>query len=155
LQAAREAGLDLVEVAPNAVPPVCRLLDYGKFRYEQEKKEREARKNQKVIELKGMRLRPKIDDHDLEVKTNQIAEFLKDGNKVKVTIIFRGREITRTELGRQVLDRVVDRLKDIATVERPPVMEGKAMSLILSPTPVKKSSGAEAGKAEHPQPMGA
>lgn len=138
LRQAREAGLDLVEVAPAAAPPVCRILDYGKFKYEQARKEREARKNQKVSELKGMRLRPKIDDHDLEFKTRTIADFLADGDKVKVTVIFRGREIAHSELGRAVLEKVVADLKDVATVERAPFMEGRTMTVILAPTAAKK-----------------
>lgn len=144
---ARDAGLDLVEVAPAAQPPVCRILDYGKFKYEQTKKEREAKKNQKVSELKGMRLRPKIDDHDLEFKTRTIAEFLQEGNKVKVTVIFRGREIAHSDLGRQVLEKVVNDLKDVAVVERAPFMEGKTMTVILSPIG-KKSSAAGAPRPQ-------
>lgn len=145
---ARDAGLDLVEVAPAAQPPVCRILDYGKFKYEQTKKEREAKKNQKVSELKGMRLRPKIDDHDLEFKTRAIAEFLQNGDKVKVTVIFRGREIAHPDLGRQVLDKVVANLKDVAVVERAPLIEGKTMTVILSPIGKKVASPA----ASRPQP---
>lgn len=133
LRLARESNVDLVEVAPTAAPPVCRLLDYGKFKYEQEKKEREARKNQKVSTLKGMRLSLKINDHDLEFKTNLIEDFLREGDKVKVTVLFRGREITRSELGRQILNKVIARLKDVAVVERSPLMEGKTLTMILSP----------------------
>lgn len=143
LRQAREMGLDLVEVAPGAVPPVCRILDYGKFKYEQTKKEREAKKNQKVSELKGMRLRPKIDDHDLEFKTRTIAEFLADGDKVKVTVIFRGREIAHSDLGRVILDKVVTDLKDVASVERAPFMEGKTMTVILAPMGGKKPAEAK------------
>ncbi len=139
LRIARERGLDLVEVAPTAVPPVCRLLDYGKFKYEQTKKEREARKHQKVITLKEMRFRPKIDDHDLEFKTRLIEDFLKEGDKVKVTVIFRGREITHAELGRAILQKVAAHLKDAAVVERAPLMEGKNLSLILSPVGAKST----------------
>lgn len=137
LRLARERGLDLVEVAPTAVPPVCRLLDYGRFKYEQTRKEREARRHQKVITLKEMRLRPKIDSHDLEFKTRLIQEFLDEGDKVKVTVIFRGREITHAELGRAILQKVAADLKLTAVVERAPLMEGKNLSLILSPIGVK------------------
>ena len=151
LRQAREGGLDLVEVAPGAVPPVCRILDYGKFKYEQTKKEREAKKNQKVSELKGMRLRPKIDDHDLEFKTRTIAEFLADGDKVKVTVIFRGREIAHSDLGRVILDKVVADLKDVATVERPPFMEGKTMTVILAPAGGKKPAEAKSVATVRPQ----
>ncbi len=140
---AREAGLDLVEVAPAAVPPVCRILDYGKFKYEQTKKEREAKKRQKLSTLKGMRLRPKIDDHDLDFKTRTIADFLNDGDKVKVTVIFRGREIAHTDLGRAILDKVVANLKDVAVVERAPFMEGRTMTVILAPSG-KKSGESKA-----------
>lgn len=138
LRQAREYGLDLVEVAPAAAPPVCRILDYGKFKYEQARKEREAKKNQKISELKGMRLRPKIDDHDLEFKTRTIADFLAEGDKVKVTVIFRGREIAHSDLGRAVLEKVVADLKDVALVERMPFMEGKTMTVILAPIGGKK-----------------
>lgn len=133
MRQAREASLDLVEVAPGAVPPVCRILDYGKFKYEQARKEREAKRNQKISELKGMRLRPKIDDHDLEFKTRTIAEFLQEGDKVKVTVIFRGREIAHSDIGRDILEKVVTSLKDVALVERSPYMEGKTMTVILAP----------------------
>jgi translation initiation factor IF-3 len=152
LRQARESGLDLVEVAPGAVPPVCRILDYGKFKYEQARKEREAKKNQKVSELKGMRLRPKIDDHDLEFKTRTIAEFLDDGDKVKVTVIFRGREIAHSDLGRDVLDKVVASLKDVALVERSPFMEGKTMTVILAPLN-KKSAEQRAAAAVPARPQ--
>ncbi len=137
MRIARERGLDLVEVAPTAVPPVCRLLDYGKFKYEQTKKEREARKHQKVITLKEMRLRPKIGGHDLEVKIHQVEDFLKAGDKVKVAVIFRGREITHADLGRAILQKVAADLKAVAVVERAPLMEGKNLSLILSPIGAK------------------
>jgi translation initiation factor IF-3 len=153
LRQAREVGLDLVEVAPAAVPPVCRILDYGKFKYEQARKEREAKRNQKISELKGMRLRPKIDDHDLEFKTRTIAEFLAEGDKVKVTVIFRGREIAHSDLGRRVLDQVVTSLKDVAAVERSPFMEGKTMTVILAPLGGKKS-GERKGPAVASQPQG-
>ena len=133
LRIANERGLDLVEVAPTASPPVCRLMDYGKYKYEQTKKEREAKKNQKIVLLKEMRLRPKIDEHDLETKTKLVQKFLEDGDKVKVTVVFRGRELAHPQLGRELLDSVLDRLKGIVAVERPPLMEGKAMSMILRP----------------------
>lgn len=151
MRQAREASMDLVEVAPGAVPPVCRILDYGKFKYEQARKEREAKKNQKVSELKGMRLRPKIDDHDLEFKTRIIAEFLGEGDKVKVTVIFRGREIAHSDLGRAVLDKVVADLKDVASVERLPFMEGKTMTVILAPLGKKQAeSKAPAAAPQRP-----
>lgn len=141
LKIARERGLDLVEVAPMAVPPVCRLLDYGKFKYEQTKKEREARKRQKVVAIKEIRLRPKIDDHDLTFKTRIIEDFLKAGDKVKVSVIFRGREIMHAELGQAILQKVAENLKHMAAIERAPVLEGKNLSLVLSPLGGKTSSG--------------
>ncbi|MGI5835966.1 MAG: translation initiation factor IF-3 [Chloroflexota bacterium] len=133
LRIANERGFDLVEVAPNASPPVCRLMDYGKFKYEQTKKEREARKNQKIVLLKEMRLRPKIDEHDLEFKTKLVQKFLQEGDKVKVTIVFRGRELAHPQLGRELLDTMADKLKGVASLERSPLMEGKSMSMILAP----------------------
>ncbi len=150
LRIARERGLDLVEVAPTAVPPVCRLLEYGKFKYEQTKKEREARKRQKVITLKEMRLRPKISQHDLEFKTRLIEDFLKEGDKVKVTVIFRGREITHADIGRSILQKVAAGLKDAGLVERAPLMEGKNLSLILSPIGIKPAPGPVAVKPPAP-----
>jgi translation initiation factor IF-3 len=130
---AREANLDLVEIAPQAIPPVCKILDYGKFRFEQEKKSREAKKNQKLIKNKEIRMQPKIDTHDLEFKSKHIKEFLEEGNKVKVTIRFRGRELAHTELGKVVLDDVLALLGNIYVLEKPPAMEGRFMSMVISP----------------------
>ena len=132
---ARERDLDLVEVSPMAMPPVCKLMDWGRFKYEQAKKENEARKHQKTIELKEIRMRPRTDDHDLSVKVRKIEEFLAEGDKVKVGVIFRGREMAHPELGRVVLDRVTSELKGTAVQERPPIMEGKMMSMIVSRAP--------------------
>mgnify|MGYP000116292331 CR=1 FL=1 len=133
LAIARQAGLDLVEVSPNANPPVCKLLDFGKYRFEQEKKLRESKKRQKLMKLKEIRMQPKIEEHDLAFKTKHIQEFLNDGFKVKVTIRFRGRELAHTELGRNVLDKVLEALGDSFVVDKPPQMEGKMMSMFLSP----------------------
>ena len=133
LSNARALGLDLVEVAPAANPPVCKLLDYGKFRFEQEKKIRESKKRQKLTKLKEIRMQPKIEDHDLQFKSKHVLQFLNDGNKVKVTVRFRGRELAHTEIGRQVLHRVIEWLGEAATVERRPQMEGRFMSMYLSP----------------------
>lgn len=130
---ADEHGVDLVEVAPNANPPVCRLMDYGKFRYEQSKKEREARKNQRQTELKEVRLKPKTGDHDLGVKARQARKFLQAGDKVKFTVRFRGRELAHTEVGREVLDEIVEQLRDIAVIEQKPLMESRAMTVVLAP----------------------
>lgn len=135
LAMARERGLDLVEVSPMAVPPVCKLMDYGRFKYEQSKKENEARKHQKVSELKEIRLSPRTDDHDLLVKVRKIEEFLGEGDKVKVGVRFRGRELAHPELGRQLLEKISANLKSIAVIERPPLMEGKIMSMIVSRAP--------------------
>jgi len=133
LEMAREKGLDLVEVAPNAVPPVCRLMDYGKFRYEQSRKERESRRNQHVVELKEVRLSPKIDDHDLDTKGRQAAKFLGEGDKVKLTVRFRGREMAHTDIGMGLLVELADALKNSGTVELAPKMEGRAMSMVVAP----------------------
>jgi len=137
LALAREAGLDLVEIAPQASPPVCRILDYGKYKFEQEKRIRDSKRKQKLVKIKEIRMQPKIEKHDLEFKTNHIREFLDEGNKVKVTVRFRGREMAHTELGRAVLERVLEFLDNTASVERPPQMEGRFMSMTLNPK-VKK-----------------
>jgi len=133
LEMARRAGLDLVEVSPTASPPVCKLLDYGKYRFEQEKKLRESKKKQKLVKLKEIRMQPKIEEHDLDFKTKHIQEFLSEGFKVKVTVRFRGRELAHTELGRNVLNKVLEVLGDTFLVDKPPVMEGRMMSMFLSP----------------------
>ena len=136
LNIAAEAGLDLVEVSPNANPPVSKILDFGKYKYEQEKKLREAKKNQTQIKLKEIRMQPKIEKHDLQFKTKHVIEFLSEGNKVKVTIRFRGRELAHTELGRVVLEKVLALLDENEigyALDRNPIMEGRFMSMIVSP----------------------
>src|SRR5215813_8827959 len=133
LNMAADAGLDLVEVSPNAEPPVCKILDYGKFKYEAQKKKNEARKKQKVIEVKEIKLRPSIDDHDYEVKMRSMNKFIEEGDKVKVTMRFRGRELAHQELGMNVLIRVRDDLDAIAKVEQMPRMEGRQMTMVISP----------------------
>jgi translation initiation factor IF-3 len=133
LEMAREQGLDLVEIAPQAVPPVVKIMNYGKYRFENEKKVRDSRKKQKLLRLKEIRMQPKIDDHDLDFKSKHVQEFLGEGNKVKVTIRFRGRELAHTELGEEVLKDVLKRIEGDYVVDRPPLMEGKFMSMILSP----------------------
>ena len=133
LNKAREAGLDLIEVAPNANPPVCKILDYGKYKFDQEKRMKEAKKNQKQIKMKEIRMQPKIEEHDLNFKTKHIQEFLEEGNKVKVTIRFRGRELAHTELGKDVLDKIAEKLDIGFSVDKKPAMEGRYMSMILSP----------------------
>ena len=138
LDMARDRDLDLVEVAPTASPPVCRLMDYGKFRYEQTKKEREARKNQKQVELKEIRMKPRTDTHDLQVKANNARRFLEDGHKVKFSVRFRGREIAHPEIGRDMLEQLSEDLREYATVDQRPALEGRAYTLILSPAPPAK-----------------
>lgn len=132
LKMARELDLDLVEVSPNANPPVCKILDYGKFRFEQEKKLRESRKNQKVLKLKEIRMQPKIGSGDLDTKAKHVQEFLDEGCKVKVTIRFRGRELAHTELGYDVLQEVLKRLTSAYVIEKNPAMDGKTMSMTIS-----------------------
>ncbi|MDP2931919.1 MAG: translation initiation factor IF-3 [Chloroflexota bacterium] len=139
---AKKQNLDLVEIAPTAEPPVCRLLDYGKFKYEQAKKERELRKSQKVSVVREVRLRPSIDDHDLESKARSIHKLLNGGDKVKVTVMFRGREIIHSNLGWKLLQRLVESTKDVASMERQPFMEGNRMSIILSPAASQKAAPA-------------
>jgi translation initiation factor IF-3 len=134
---ARKHGLDLVEVAPTSVPPVCRLLDYGKFKYEQQKKEQQARKSQKVTATREIRLRPKIGAHDFEAKARVAKKLLADGNKVKVTLMFRGREITHPDLGWKVLQRMAETLGEVAYPERQPLMEGRRMDIVLAPISAK------------------
>jgi translation initiation factor IF-3 len=131
LQRAMEAGLDLVEVQPMAKPPVCKIMDYGKFKYETKKRANEAKKKQVVVKLKEIKLRPRTDEHDYDVKLRQTREFLEEGHKVKVTIVFRGREIAHREIGQKQLQEMVGDLKDVATIEQPPRMEGKAMFMLL------------------------
>ncbi len=125
--------LDLVEVSPTAVPPVCRIMDYGKFKYQQSKKLQEARKKQIQIQLKEIKLRPKTDEHDLQFKIKHARRFIEEGNKAKVTVVFRGREITHMELGQQALDRFINELQDVCTVEVRPKMEGRSMFIIIAP----------------------
>jgi translation initiation factor IF-3 len=133
LTMASDAGLDLVEIAPNADPPVCKILDFGKYKYEEQKKKNEARKKQKIIEVKEIKLRPSIDDHDYDVKMRSMVKFIEEGDKVKVTMRFRGRELAHQELGMDVLVRVRDDLDEIAKVEQMPRMEGRQMIMVMSP----------------------
>ena len=133
LTLARDRGLDLVEVAPNGTPPVCRILDYGKLRYLYSKKEREAKKSQKNTALKEVRLRPRIGTHDFSSKVKKVRKFIGDGSKVKVAVVFRGREVTHPEIGVSLLKRVADDMQEEARLEQPPGMEGRAMSMVLVP----------------------
>ncbi len=131
---AAEKNLDLVEIAPNANPPVCRIMDYGKYKYEQSKREKEAKKNQKVISVKEVKLRPNIEDHDFLTKAKNASKFLAAGDKVKVTIMFRGREITHPELGKDLCERFAEELASVAKVEKPAKVEGRNMIMILAPS---------------------
>ena len=133
LAEADDRGLDLVEVAPNGRPPVCRIMNYGKYRYEQQKREKEEKKKQKVFQVKEVKLRPNIEDHDFQVKLKSAQRFLSDGNKVKVTIMFRGREMTHPELGSNVLERVVKELGDKIICEKSPKLEGRNMTMVIAP----------------------
>jgi len=155
LDIARERNLDLVEVSPNAMPPVCKLMDYGRFKYEQAKKENEARKHQKTITLKEIRMRPRTDEHDVAVKTRKIQEFLADGDKVRVSVQFKGAEMRHPDIGRKLLDQIADVLKGTVTIERSPSMEGRMMSMIVSRAPgwepPKKQAAEPAGKSQPSQ----
>jgi translation initiation factor IF-3 len=133
LKTAMEMDLDLVEVATKSDPPVCRIMDYGKFKYEQSKKSQESRKKQTIIHLKEIKLRPKTDDHDFQFKVRHMERFLKEGNKVKVSMIFRGREIMHPDIGEKILKRVIDFTKEFGVVEQAPKREGRAMNMILAP----------------------
>ena len=132
LEKAREVGLDLIEVGPNTKPPVCKILDYGKLKYEEKKKQQLSKKKQHVIKVKEIRLRPRIDDHDLMTKLNHGRNFLQDGAKLKVTLMFRGREMARVDLGKLVMEKVLEELSDVAEVEKDIPLEGRRMSMILN-----------------------
>lgn len=133
LQMARDRGLDLMEVAPNAQPPVCKICDYGKFKYEKKKKDHEAKRKQTVIKVKEVQLRPQTEDHDLEYKTKNIRQFLEDGDKAKITMMFRGREVMYADAGRKIMAELKTQMADIAVVEAEPKLEGKKMIMVLAP----------------------
>ncbi|MDA7420921.1 translation initiation factor IF-3 [Tritonibacter multivorans] len=137
MQMAEDAGLDLVEISPNATPPVCKIMDYGKFKYEQQKRESEARKKQKTIEVKEVKFRPNTDTHDYGVKMKNVFKFLENGDKVKVTLRFRGREMAHQNLGRELLERVAEDVKEIGKIENMPKMEGRQMVMMIGPAPTK------------------
>jgi translation initiation factor IF-3 len=130
---AANRDLDLVEVSPTAVPPVCRIMDFGKFKYQQSKKLQEAKKKQVQVQLKEVKLRPKTDDHDLDFKVKHVKRFLEEGNKAKITMVFRGREITHTNLGLEILERIAAELQEVAVIEARPKMEGRSMYMIVAP----------------------
>lgn len=140
LQMARERGLDLMEVSPNAQPPVCKICDYGKFKYEKKKKEQSAKKKQTVIKVKEIQLRPQTEEHDLDYKFKNVRQFLEDGDKAKITIMFRGREITYVDQGFKMMKQLSDLVKDVAIIEAPPKVEGKKLIMILAPASSKKAS---------------
>lgn len=151
MERARDAGLDLVEVSPNSKPPVCRILDFGKYKYDQAKKAAISKKKQHSAGMKGMRFRPKIDEHDYQFKMRHVLAFLEQGNKVKCFVLFRGRERARTEFGRKILDRLAEDLNEISIVENNPKMEGHSMIMLLSPIPTsgrKKIASNKAAKKE-------
>jgi translation initiation factor IF-3 len=158
LNIARERGLDLVEVAPNSVPPVCRLMDYGRYKYEQQKKDQEAHRAQRTNDLKEVRMAPVIDDHDIETKTNMIRRFVEEGDKVKVTIQFRGAQMRHQEIGRDVLERILTMLRGVAVLERPIIMEGRNMSMFVGAAVNRQAAPAAAGEERAPvspaRPMG-
>lgn len=156
---AREAGLDLVEVSPNSTPPVCRIMDYGKWKYAQQKKEQKAKAHAKQSELKGMRLRPNIDDHDLSIKVNKAREFLEDGDKVQFTMLFRGRQMAHQDIGYREMQGIVQTLSDVSKVEQAPKMMGRRMTMVLAPDrKTKQQQEAKAGgqpqQAAQPQQGG-
>jgi len=134
---AEDVGLDLVEISPNASPPVCKIMDFGKYKYEQQKRESEARKKQKIIEVKEIKFRPGTDIHDYDVKMRSVYKFLENGDKVKITMRFRGREMAHQELGRELLERVADDVKDHGKVENIPKLEGRQMTMMIGPMPTK------------------
>lgn len=152
LRRAEDMGLDLVEVQPNARPPVCKIMDYGKFKYQQKRKASEAKKNQHLVEVKEVKFRPKTDKHDFDVKVNRLRRFIGEGNKSKVTIMFRGREIVHPEIGQDILRRVADAIADIAMVEQQPRMEGRQMFMVVAPQKgAAQKKRVEAGREERPE----
>jgi len=164
LRRAQESGLDLVEVNPKALPPVCKILDFGKYKYEEKKKARDAKRKQTVVEVKEVKLRPKTDDHDLNVKSRAARRFLESGNKVKLTVRFRGREITHPEIAQRQLERLLANVEDLANVEQNPSMEGRNMAALVSPRPAvlqrlsqeramrEREKGPEPSGASHSSP---
>jgi translation initiation factor IF-3 len=152
LQMARDRGLDLMEVSPQAQPPVCKICDYGKFKYEKKKKEQQAKKKQTVIKVKEVQLRPQTEQHDLDYKFKNVRQFLEDGDKAKITIMFRGREIAYVDQGFKIMSQLIELVKDISTVEAPPKVEGKKLIMVLAPSH-KKPGGGHSGAKAGPQKM--
>jgi translation initiation factor IF-3 len=143
LQMARDRGLDLMEVSPNAQPPVCKICDYGKFKYEKKKKDHQAKKKQTVMKVKEIQLRPQTEEHDLQYKFKNVRQFLEDGDKAKITIMFRGREITYVDQGYRMMRQLVELVKDIGVIEAPAKLEGKKLIMVLAPAPTAKKPGAK------------
>ncbi len=141
LQIARESGLDLVEVAANADPPVCKIMDFGKYKYEQDQRRKESRKKASNVVIKEMKFRPKIDAHDYDTKMKHVERFLEEGSKVKLTIMFRGREMAHPELGRKILENVAERVSEIATIEQFPKQDGRNMTMVLNPVRKPRAKG--------------
>src|SRR5512142_1922222 len=151
LARAQELGMDLVEVSPMAKPPVCKIMDYGKFKYLEKKKQNEAKKKQVVVQLKEVKLRPRTEEHDYDVKIKKVREFLGEANKARITVMFRGREMSHRELGQKVLQRVIEDLRDVAVIEAAPRMEGRQMFMILAPNPKMLQSQRDRAKAQAAQ----
>ena len=149
LAIAKQKGLDLVEISPTAIPPVCRIMDFGKYQYQEQKRAREARRHQKVIEVKEIKFRPKVDEHDYQFKKKHIERFLEDGDKVKATIFFRGREMAHPEIGRRILERLVEELADVAIAETMPRLEGNQMHTILSRKPQSGGKARRRRRRQH------
>ncbi len=150
LSIAREKGLDLVEVAPSANPPVCRILDFGKFRFDQNKKEKESRKHQKLSSVREVRIRPMVSEHDLQVKIKTAEKLLEDDEKVKISVVFRGREMTHPDIGAALLRRIAEHLKDKAVLESSPAMEGRMMGMLVAPLPVQVKKQAQTPAVKKP-----
>ncbi|BDG06807.1 translation initiation factor IF-3 [Anaeromyxobacter oryzae] len=148
LARAQELGMDLVEVSPMAKPPVCKIMDYGKFKYLEKKKQNEAKKKQVVVQLKEVKLRPRTEEHDYDVKIKKVREFLGEANKARITVMFRGREMSHRELGQKVLQRIIEDLRDVAVIEAAPRMEGRQMFMILAPNPKMLQSQRDRAKAQ-------
>src|SRR5512140_2111563 len=151
LARAQELGMDLVEVSPTAKPPVCKIMDYGKFKYLEKKKQNEAKKKQVVVQLKEVKLRPRTEEHDYATKIKKVREFLEESNKARITVMFRGREMSHRELGQKVLQRIIEELRDVAVIESAPRMEGRQMFMILAPNPKMLQSQRDRAKAQAAQ----
>src|SRR5512140_2437392 len=151
LARAQELGMDLVEVSPTAKPPVCKIMDYGKFKYLEKKKQNEAKKKQVVVQLKEVKLRPRTEEHDYATKIKKVREFLEESNKARITVMFRGREMSHRELGQKVLQRIIEDLRDVAVIESAPRMEGRQMFMILAPNPKMLQSQRDRAKAQAAQ----